>query len=402
MLRFTTYALCFAALLFAGCRTDPPVDYNRPLPPGAFGLRKITNPADLPDLRPAVSQIHDPGFEQARQRSLKWFGYPSTQQFYPVGPIGHTHARTSLFALGQVQNIEQLLSEFDVWESVGWNGHGEVLYTGYFSPEFTGSRTPQGQYRYPLYKRPTDLLSDPATGQVRGRQTAAGVVPYPTRREIEQSNMLAGGELVYLASPLDVYIVQVNGSARIDLAEGGVMYVGYAGTNGMDYTSIRELMVNDGKLDPEKSGLPAIRQYFRQNPAELDRYVQQNDRFVFFDEYKGDNWPAGSLGFKVTPMRSLATDKAIFPRGSVVFAQTTIPTTGGPNVPFNQLMLDQDTGGAIRAAGRADIYIGIGNQAEALAGRQAATGRMYYLLLKPHRIQYWADQMGLNTMQGAR
>lgn len=395
MPRFPIACLCFAAVLLTGCRSDPAVDYNRPLPPGTFGLRKITNPADLPDLTPVISQIADPDFEQARQRSLKWFSYPSTQQFYPVGPIGHTHARASLFALGQVQTLEQLLSEFDVWESVGWNGYGEVLYTGYFSPIFTGSRTPQGPYRYPLYKRPADLLTDPATGRVRGRQTGTGIVPYPTRREIERSNMLAGNELVYLASPLDVYIVQVNGSAKIDLAEGGVMYVGYAGTNGMDYTSIRELLVNDGKLDPDMSGLPAIRQYFRENPAELERYVQQNDRFVFFAEYPGDDWPAGSLGFKVTPMRSLATDKAIFPRGSAVFTETTIPTTGGPNVPFRQLMLDQDTGGAIRAAGRADIYIGIGNQAEALAGRQAATGRLYYLLLKDHRVPYWAEQMGV-------
>ena len=45
-------------------------------------------------------------------------------------------------------------------------------------------------------------------------------------------------------------------------------------------------------------------------------------------------------------------------------------------------MVDQDTGGAIRAAGRSDIFMGMGPKAETLAGRTLAEGRLYYFFLK--------------------
>ena len=125
--------------------------------------------------------------------------------------------------------------------------------------------------------------------------------------------------------------------------------------------------------------MPAIRRYFREHPGELDGYIQRNDRFVFFQAYDGTRWPAGSLGFKVTPGRTLATDKAVYPRGGAVLVSTTTPD----GERFDRLMLDQDTGGAIRAPGRADIYFGVGRDAEELAGSMAAEGRLYYLFLKP-------------------
>src|SRR5690606_1158857 len=96
-----------------------------------------------------------------------------------------------------------LRDDFDVWESVGWDGSGTVLFTGYYSPIFKASRTRTSEYRFPLYQRPPDLVSDPSTGQTLGRQTSQGIVPYPTRSQIESSMMLAGRELVYLPSRLD-------------------------------------------------------------------------------------------------------------------------------------------------------------------------------------------------------
>ena len=60
--------------------------------------------------------------------------------------------------------------------------------------------------------------------------------------------------------------------------------------------------------------------------------------------------------------------------------------TPDSRVPFRGFMLDQDTGGAIRAAGRADIYMGTGPQAESLAGKQLHEGELYYLAVKPERM----------------
>jgi membrane-bound lytic murein transglycosylase A len=365
-------------------------DYNRPLMPGEFGLRQLPR-SQWPDLGPAAQQMSDPAFREALDRSLRWYSARSSRQFFPSGPISHDHAHYSAHAIRTIADeaaspseaLAMLESDFDVWESIGWNRRGDVLYTAYFTPVFTASRTPDATYRYPLYRRPSDLRSDPVTGRV--------LEPYPSRAELEQGGRLSGLELVYLPSRLDAYIIEVNGSAKLNIVGGGEMYVGFAGTNGHDYVSIRKLMVQDGVLDEHTGGLPAMRAYFRQNPGTLEGYIRQNPRFVFFREYDSTNWPAGSMGFRVTPMRSIATDKDIFPRGSVVFTNTTIPTADGGTGPFHQLMVDQDTGGAIRAAGRADIYIGIGDQAEAIAGRQAANGKMYYLLLKPERVQTWHD-----------
>jgi peptidoglycan lytic transglycosylase A len=382
-----------------GCqraRVDAP-DYSRPLPPGAVALRRVTDPARMPDLQPAARQLSDPGFRTALARSLEWYRVPSTESLFPVAGISHVHAQASAYALEQIgqsgQALDQLRADFDVYESVGWDGSGTVFFTGYYSPVFKASRTQAPGFEFPLYKKPADLIANPLSGEVHGRQTLSGLTPYPTRAQIVDSQMLAGTELVYLPSQMDAYLIHVNGSAKLEMTDGAVMYVGYAGNNGHEYTSIGRALVADGKISADRLSLPTLRAYFRDNPGELDEYIRRNDRFVFFREYSGDTWPAGSLGFKVTPRRSLATDKAIFPLGCVILVTTDKAPTGGWALPSSQLMLDQDTGGAIRAPGRGDIYFGIGLSAESSAGRQAAEGRMYYLLLKRDRVQAWYERM---------
>lgn len=384
---------CIVLSLIAlpGCKrviVEPP-DYSRPLPPGASALRLITDAARMPDLSDAARQLADPGFQQALQRSLEWYDIPSTQGLFPVAGISHVHANASAYAMQQIgqgpQALSQLSGDFDVYESVGYDGTGIVFFTGYYSPVFKASRTRSPGFDYPLYKKPTDLIANPLTGEVLGH--------HPTRAELEDSRRLAGTELVFLPSQLDAYIIQVNGSAKLEMTDGSVMYVGYAATNGHEYTSIGRELVADGKISADRLSLPTLRAYFRTSPGELDGYIRRNDRFVFFREYEGDTWPAGSLGFKVTARRSLATDKAIFPRACVVLVTTDRGPSGGWALPTSQLMLDQDTGGAIRAPGRGDIYFGIGPGAESSAGRQAAEGRMYYLLLKRDRVQAWYDRM---------
>lgn len=403
ILRRHGWALGLAGALcvwLVGCRSEPAApQYSRPLPEGAFGLRRIADPARWPDLSPLAHQLSDPSFREALDRSLQWYAAPSSQQFFPSGPISHVHAWASAYALRELGGLDtatalsRLRSEFDVWESVGWDGSGTVFFTGYYTPVFQASRTRTPQYSYPLYRRPPDLVSDPVTGEVRGQRTPGGIVPYPTRAQIESRNLLNGLELVYLANRLDAYLIHVNGSAKLEMTDGSTMTIGYAGSNGRAYTSVGKLLVRDGKVDENRLSLPVLRDYFQQHPQELEGYIAQNDRFVFFQEYGGDNWPAGSLGVRVTPLRSLATDKQVFPRGCVVLVETQVPTASGGTQPFAQAMLDQDTGGAIRAAGRADIYMGIGEQAGILAGRQAAEGRMYYLLLRRDRVQSWYNQM---------
>ena len=48
----------------------------------------------------------------------------------------------------------------------------------------------------------------------------------------------------------------------------------------------------------------------------------------------------------------------------------------------NRYVLDQDTGSAIKGAGRVDVFLGSGNLAGERAGRLNGSGNLYYLLLR--------------------
>ncbi len=401
-----------------GCRQTAPVvdapqppDYTRPLGPGERALRLIADPAERPDLGALSGQLADPLFFESLKRSAAWYDKPSTKNYFApdVSGISHVHARVSAQALLAI--VEQAESpaeaaaeidrQFDVYQTVGWNKRGDVLFTGYYTPQFTASLERADAYQHPLYKRPPDLRSDPLTGDVFGRDTGDGqVVPYYTRAEIESQNLLAGLELVYLDNKLDAYVVEVNGSAKLDLTNGQTMYAGYAGLNGLPYTSIRQELIRDGKIDKNTASLPTIRAYFRDNPGDVSEYIGRNDRFVFFQDY-GDpeDWPGGSLGFRVHPERSIATDKSVYPPGAMVLIQAGSEGLAGPVTPINQLVFDQDTGGAIRAPGRIDIYYGIGPPAESQAGRMIVEGTLYYFFLKRDLVQGWHDRLAQSQSQ---
>lgn len=372
-----------------------PSAVRRPMAPGAPALERVS-PAEWPDLAGALSADRD-GLIEALDRSLEWFGTPASHEYFPMGGITHARARASVYAFRELmmrvndrrELAQALQEEFELYSSPGADGRGTVLYTGYYAPVFAASRTRTEEFRYPLYRLPDDLAADPVTGEGIGRRVGDRIVPYPTRAEIESSGMLSGNELVWLRDQFDAYLIHVQGSAALTLRDGSTMRVGYAGNNGHEYVSVGRLLEADGKLREDQLSLQQMRAYFKAHPDDLDRYLWRNDRFVFFSEEDDADWPAGSLGFKITPMRTLATDKSLFPAGGVVLVVTEAPDGRGGSRRFVQFMLDQDTGGAIRSPGRADIYFGIGPEAEVLAGGQYAEGRLYYLLLKPERVGGW-------------
>jgi membrane-bound lytic murein transglycosylase A len=214
------------------------------------------------------------------------------------------------------------------------------------------------------------------------------MAPYYTRQEIESQGLLAGSELVWLEDALDAYIVHVNGSAKLRLEPAGggepeVMYVGYAGKTDRPYRGLGQALVDAGLVSRDELSLAAIKRLYKRDPKAVEEYMARNQSYVFFTEYDGGHWPAGSLNARVTPERSLATDKRVYPRGGLVLADTKAVTFTGERAPFVQFMLDQDTGGAIKAPGRADIFMGVGPGAEILAGGQYAEGRLYYFFVKP-------------------
>ncbi len=392
-IRISLYLLLSLSTVITGCRTPaervskPP--YDNPLPPGQYALRKITDPSLLPDFTMASLDLNE--LNSTVQKSLNYLSKPSSQLFFPAGEISHQQAVDSLRAFSDLlasglsgpELNAAIRQNFDVYMSVGCDDHGTVLFTGYYSPILEGSFDPDDRFKYPLYKQPENLIKN-SKGEILGRRFRDGTIgPYPERAVIEDAMMLRNKELVWLKDPFEVYIAHVQGSAKIKLPDGTLTTVGYAANNGHEYKSIVKELVNNGGIDSSHMSLSAMINYFKKNPDQVKWYTRMNPRFVFFRKENGE--PRGSLNEPVTPMRTIATDKSIFPRGCLSFISTNLPQLRGTSVltqPYTGFVLDQDTGGAIRAPGRCDIYMGQGDTAGELAGRTYQEGKLYYLFLK--------------------
>jgi len=376
-------ALLLAA---AGCRTTP--DYGRPLPPGAPALIPLAPGEAHPDFGLQWDERWEllPSVEQ----SIEFMRRKSATRYFPMEGVSHARALASLERFRELlatttsgsEFSSAIDAEFQVYKSAGWDGKGGgVLFTGYCTPILDGRLQEDQEYRYPLYALPADLVKGPE-GEILGRKTDSGALePYPTRRAIEAGAMLKGKglELAWLKDPLDAFIAHVNGSAFIRLESGELYRLGYSGKNGQRYTSLGGELVKDKKLKKDELSLSSIRRWAKAHPGEVEGYLDRNDSYVFFTPIDGN--PRGSLNVPVTDGRSLATDKTLFPRGSIVYVEGRVGP-GSDSTEVNRFMLDQDTGGAIRTAGRGDVYLGIGAEAEERAGATRVEGQLYYLFLK--------------------
>ncbi len=397
-------ALCGATVILAGgCDTEPkPVpkpDTTTQIREGEHGLRKLGPNDPKPDLTRAYAQ-RDPNLNRAVGQSVNWFGTGTSLQRYETpGPLNevatHGQAAASVVAFQELlakspdakSFQEAVYEQFDIWQTRGYNEKGTVLFTGYFSPELNASATRTERFKYPLYRAPQDLVRDSYTGEPLGRRQSDGSIDqWPTRKELLDSNAFAGTELVWLESPLDVYIAEVNGSAKLIMPDNSVKYVGYAGKTGRDYKGLGKSLVEAGIISKDELSLATIKRLYKKDPAVVQRYIDDNQNMVFFQYYDGKTWPSGSIGVPVTEHATMATDKKIFPAGLVMLVDTQSPNYAGQMEPFNRFMVDQDTGGAIRAAGRGDIYMGVGTGAELLAGGQVSEGTFYYFTLKPEYV----------------
>lgn len=274
-------------------------------------------------------------------------------------------------------------------------GTRSATITGYYEPLLKGSRTRGGSYQIPLYRTPKDLINVDLSSvypeikslRLRGRLEGNRVVPYPTREEIDKKGLLAGQELLWVEDPVEAFFLQVQGSGRVELPNGESIRVGYAEQNGYPYRSIGRYLIEKGELKPNDASMQSIKAWVAANPHRRDELLHQNPSVVFFREVstlaKGAG-PLGSMGLPLTAGRSLAVDARFVGVGSLVFLSTRVPRPGAPprdaGVPFQRLMVAQDTGSAILGPHRSDIFFGTGPEAGEVAGRMRADGTVYVLI----------------------
>ncbi|MBO9622392.1 MAG: murein transglycosylase A [Sphingomonas sp.] len=260
-------------------------------------------------------------------------------------------------------------------------GDGRAFATGYYEPEIHGSRERRPGYDVPIYGVPSDLIeadlglfSDDLKGKrIRGRVDGKSFVPYFDRTAIEEGALQGRAPVIaWAADPVEIFFLQVQGSGRLRLPDGGVMRIGYAGQNGRDYTGIGKLMRDRGLLGPGQASMQGIVAWLREHPEEGRAIMRENKSFVFFQELTGAG-PLGAMGYAVTGWTTVAADPKFVPLGAPVFLSMDRTDATG-------LWVAQDTGGAIKGSNRFDTFWGAGDDARAIAGGMSARGTAWLLL----------------------
>jgi len=271
---------------------------------------------------------------------------------------------------------------------------GDGFLTGYYEPEFKGSRTPDSTYAVPLLARPDDLVTIPQGETLPGldpglqaaRRTTEGYGPYPDRAAIEDGVLgTLAKPIVYLREPGEAFILHVQGSARIRLTDGSVMRVAYAGRNGRPYTSIGRLLVQQGVMDLETMTLEKLMGWLKDNPGPAKDLMRQNQSYIFFreaDELAPEDGPIGGAGIPLVPGRSLAVDRSLWAYGLPFWLEGQLPLTLDKAEPLRRLMIAQDTGSAIVGPARGDFFVGSGPEAGTRAGLLRHPTRFVVLLPK--------------------
>jgi membrane-bound lytic murein transglycosylase A len=285
--------------------------------------------------------------------------------------------------------LRQYLDPYQVMNPPGYAGGGPNtgLVTGYYEPLLYGSRTPTPRFNAPVYAPPPDLLIVDLASlypelkgkRVRGRLDGNRVVPYYTRAELPTDPAIRGKEIVYIDGALDAFMLQVQGSGRVQLPDGDTIRLQYADQNGHPFRSIGRYLVDKGEMTLDQASMPGIRAWLAANPARLNEVLNANPSVVFFTESPLDDpniGPKGAQGVPLTAGRSIAVDPAFVPLGSPVFLATTYPNS---NTPLQRLVIAQDTGGAIGGPARADFFWGTGPAALEQAGRMRQPGLMWLL-----------------------
>ncbi|MBM3561898.1 MAG: transglycosylase [Alphaproteobacteria bacterium] len=271
--------------------------------------------------------------------------------------------------------------------------------TAYYEVEVEARLAPEPGFAAAVLSRPLDLVTLneaplvlPSGEKLTSarRQAEGALVPYPDRRAIEEEGAAPSAHpLAYVRDAVELFLIQVQGSARLRLPGGGVMALTYGGRNGWPYTSVGRLMIERGLVKPADMSLDLMKETLRRlgaGPGEAGRRLMQENRSYVFFEIDGSEerktGPIGGQGAPLTPFRSIAVDRSIWSYGLPFWVAARIPWQSEAETEFRRLMIAQDTGSAIIGPARADLFFGAGEAAGRRAGDIRHGAEMIVLLPK--------------------
>lgn len=379
--------ILLAVLLMVGCGT------GQPPRPG-----KTLIQVDPGRLGPIRDNLEPKSLILAIDRSLEYLRRLPPQRRVGLGPD-----RTTVGGLIEsLERVLNLVAQEGLSESFGdrlkrdfafYETPQEMLYTGYYEPLLEARRKPQGRFSTPLLTRPRDLvtvnlkdfnLKSIKRGIIRGRVENGRLKPYPTRAGIEAGELSGQGLELAWVDPVEAYFLHVQGSGRVRFPDGTEILVNYADQNGRSYVSLGRVMIKRGLLKREEVTLQSIKAYLRDHPEQVEELLNANPSYVFFRVV--ENGPLGALGVPVTANRSVALDRRLFPDGALCLVETEFPRIEDGRIVAwergRRFYLAQDTGGAIKGYGRADLFFGHGQAAELGAGHMKHRGRFFVIVHK--------------------
>jgi membrane-bound lytic murein transglycosylase A len=239
-------------------------------------------------------------------------------------------------------------------------GRAKGFLTGYYEAVVAGSLKPTAEFSGAVLARPADL---------------AGIQPYPERAAIEADvARRKRAPILWLRDDVEVFLAQVQGSASVDLPDGRRVRLAYDGRNGQPYSSIGR-MIEAGEIAQGEMSLARLKDWLRGNglaPGGKARTLMRRNRsYVFFklvSNFDAAEGPTGGAGVALSPLRSIAVDRTIWPYGAPFWIDADLPWRGDAASPFRRLMMAQDTGSAILGPARADLFFGAGDAAGLRAG----------------------------------
>lgn len=346
------------------------------------------------------------GLRQAIQQSLTYLGRISPDETVYYGTLDYAANEVSnsmelfLTVLDRAKSEQDLVVELEknflIFESTANEGE-QVMLTGYFEPIFKGSLQRSSLYNVPVYGLPNDLevlRLERFRKSLKYRtivyHTKNGqLIPYHTREEIMEQNILDGKAkiLAWMQDPVDLFVLQIQGSGILALPSGRRVKLSYAGSNGLPYSSIGKLLVEEKELLLEEVSLKKIREYLNTHPEEIKRILYHNKSYTFFNLGEGEEQPRGSLNVPLTPHRSIALDVTVFPKASLGYLVSDIPEFTEHleykgQKTMARFVVGQDTGGAIKGPGRVDLFWGNGPLAKESAGTMRSFGKLYFIIAR--------------------
>ena len=229
---------------------------------------------------------------------------------------------------------------FDTEEQID----NEGIMTGYYEPEIKAYKQKK-ENTYPLYKM--DIKKHGET------------VFKSTRKEINSGVLKNKGlELAWVENEIEAFFFHIQGSGRLRFSNGEIKRVKFSGSNNKKYTSIGKILLNRNKIKKDNISMYSIKDWLYKNKEEALEIMEQNERYIFFEEYEGEI--RGSAGVDLHPMISIAVDTSYHDLGDILLIN---------DIKNKKIFLGiaHDTGAAIKGPARIDLFTGFGHKAEAIA-----------------------------------